>query len=68
MIVCHCEVVNDRAVVEAFESGARTLAGVCQSTGAGRNCGACVFSLKRLLCEHERATTALLPEVEFAAS
>ena len=31
MIVCHCEVVNDRAVVEAFESGARTLAGVCQS-------------------------------------
>jgi bacterioferritin-associated ferredoxin len=68
MIVCHCQVVNDRAVADALESGARTLAGVCKSTGAGRNCGACVFSLKRLLCQHEQTTEPLLPEVPLAAS
>ena len=68
MIVCHCEVVSDRAVAAAYESGARTLAEVCQGTGAGKNCGACVFSLKRLLCQHEQAVRPQLPEVEVAAS
>ena len=75
MIVCHCSVVNDRAVTEAVDAGARTLAGVCAATGAGRDCGACVFSVKRLLCEHEPAAVALpgaapleAPEVQVAAS
>jgi len=55
MIVCHCNVVNDRTVTEAIDAGARTLAGLCAATGAARNCGSCVFSVKRLLCEHEPA-------------
>ena len=66
VIVCHCGVVNDRAVVDALKSGAQTLGGVCRATGAGQSCGACVFSLRRLLCEHE-PTVASLPEVEVAA-
>jgi bacterioferritin-associated ferredoxin len=68
VIVCHCEVVNDRAVVEAIDNGARTVAQVCRSTGAGKNCGSCVFSLKRLLCEHEPVSASPMPEVEVAAS
>jgi bacterioferritin-associated ferredoxin len=68
VIVCHCQVVNDGKVAAAIEAGARTLAGVCRSTGAGKNCGACVFSLKRLLCEHGNPLSALSPEVEVAAS
>ena len=68
MIVCHCEVVNDRDVVGAIEAGARTLAGLCKSTGAGKSCGVCVFSLKRLLCEHGRIVAPLPPEVDVAAS
>lgn len=52
MILCHCAVVNDQAVVDAIHNGAETLADVCRSTGAGKNCGACIFTLKRLLCEH----------------
>jgi bacterioferritin-associated ferredoxin len=68
VIVCHCHVVNDGKVAAAIEAGARTLAGVCRSTGAGKNCGACVFSLKRLLCEHGNPLPALSPEVEVAAS
>ena len=47
MILCHCHVVSDRAVATAVVSGARTLAGVCRSTGAGRDCGACVFSVRK---------------------
>jgi bacterioferritin-associated ferredoxin len=47
MILCHCHVVSDRAVATAVLSGARTLAGVCRSTGAGRDCGACVFSVRK---------------------
>ena len=68
VIVCHCQVVSDSTVVDAIDSGARTLAGLCRSTGAGKNCGSCVFSLKRLLCEHGRLLSPLSPEVEVAAS
>jgi bacterioferritin-associated ferredoxin len=68
VIVCHCGVVNDRAVSDAIRSGARTLSGVCKSTGAGQNCGTCVFSIKRLLCEHGSIIAPLSAEVEVAAS
>jgi bacterioferritin-associated ferredoxin len=68
VIVCHCEVVNDDAVGRAIDNGARTLAQVCGATGAGRNCGSCVFTLKRLLCQHESHTRASVVEVEGAAS
>ncbi|NUR06170.1 MAG: (2Fe-2S)-binding protein [Nocardioidaceae bacterium] len=72
MIVCHCRVVTDRDVADAVQAGARSVAGVCRSTGAGRDCGACVFSLKRLVCEHGTTLVApvpdVLPEVDVAAS
>lgn len=54
MIVCHCTVVTDRAISAAVSTGARTLGQVCQSTGAGKDCGACVFSVKRLMGEAEK--------------
>lgn len=71
MIVCHCHVVSDRAVAAAADAGARTLAGVCRSTGAGKDCGSCVFSLKRVLCDHLAqvpSPPAAIPEVDVAAS
>jgi bacterioferritin-associated ferredoxin len=72
MIVCHCAVVSDRSVTAAVQAGARTLSGVCRSTGAGKNCGACVFSLRRLLCEHAPTDITVSdspePEVSVAAS
>ena len=55
MIVCHCRVVTDRAVADAVRAGAGSLGSVCRSTGAGQDCGSCVFSLKRLVCEHGNA-------------
>ncbi len=69
MIVCHCRVVSDRAVAAAVRSGVGSLAGVCRTTGAGQDCGACVFSVKRLVCEHGASLVShSLPEVDVAAS
>jgi bacterioferritin-associated ferredoxin len=72
MIVCHCRVVTDRDVADALRSGARSVAGVCRATGAGGDCGSCVFSLKRLVCEHGTTLVAPVPdvlaEVDVAAS
>ncbi len=68
MIVCHCQVVNDRAVRDSVARGARTLADVCRATGAGKDCGACVFSVRRLLCEHVAVDAGTLEEVHSAAS
>ncbi|MGL5851230.1 MAG: (2Fe-2S)-binding protein [Phycicoccus sp.] len=68
MIVCQCRVVNDATISDAIQRGARTLAEVCHSTGAGRDCGTCVFSVRRLLCDHEASHAPDLPEVTHAAS
>jgi bacterioferritin-associated ferredoxin len=68
VIVCHCKVVNDQAITRAIDGGARTVSQVCQATGAGRDCGSCVFALKRLLCHHEGLAQAASAEVQGAAS
>lgn len=68
MIVCHCRVVTDQQVKRAVDNGAHSVAQVCGATGAGRDCGSCVFSLKRLLCEHETSAQVSIVEVDGAAS
>ena len=68
VIVCHCQVVSDRDVTAAVDAGARTVAAVCRATGAGRDCGSCVFTVKRLVCQHEESAAAVFMEVEGAAS
>lgn len=68
MIVCHCSVVSDRDVTEVIDAGARSLADVCRQTGAGKNCGVCVLSVKRLLCQHQPTAPGVPTEVRYAAS
>jgi bacterioferritin-associated ferredoxin len=63
VIICHCG-VGDRDVAECIANGARTISKVAKCTGAGQGCGACVLSLRRLLCEHEAIRQS--PEVESA--
>jgi bacterioferritin-associated ferredoxin len=62
VIICHCARVSDRSVTEAVSSGARTLAQVCRVTDAGRDCGACVFNVRRVITEHGSIGTALVSE------
>ena len=74
MIVCQCAVVNERAVDAAVAAGASTLGQVCRSTGAGRDCGTCVFSVKRALdaslqrCQAHGDVVPPISEVQRAAS
>ncbi|MDN5764896.1 MAG: (2Fe-2S)-binding protein [Humibacillus sp.] len=68
MIICQCKAINDETVERAVDDGARTLAQVCQATGAGQDCGSCVFTLKRVVCEHGQTRHAAFLEVEGAAS
>lgn len=70
MIVCHCAVVACRDIVTAAQEGATTLAQVCATTGAGQDCGSCVFSVRRILCKSVPTSTdpTLSPEASSAAS
>ncbi|MGH3366728.1 MAG: (2Fe-2S)-binding protein [Nocardioidaceae bacterium] len=68
MIVCQCQVVSDRTLTAAIQQGACSLAQLCASTNAGRSCGGCLFSLKRLLCEHGATVVPAVPEDARAAS
>lgn len=52
MIVCHCAVVNCKSIAGAVQDGATTLASVCSRTGAGQDCGGCVFTVRRIMCNH----------------
>ncbi len=70
MIVCQCAVVSDGDVTAAVRSGARTLRQVCAATGAGRDCGSCVFAVRSALTgavsavHHGAAeSSSALPEV-----
>jgi bacterioferritin-associated ferredoxin len=68
MIVCHCGVVSSRDITEAWDQGARTVPEVCDRTGAGLNCGTCVFSINQILCEHDQARALVDQETVSAAS
>lgn len=67
MIVCHCRVVSDRQVDAAVSEGARTVAAACRATGAGQDCGSCVFTVKAIVCQHHQDESRVL-EVDGAAS
>ncbi len=58
MIVCQCEVVRCSDIRDAVDHGACSVNSVCGSTGAGRQCGGCVFGVKRVLCDHLAAIQA----------
>ena len=64
MIICQCAVVSDRFVPQAIAAGAQTLAQVCRFTNAGRDCGACVSNVKRVITEHGRDSSRHAAERE----
>jgi len=67
VIVCQCKVVTDRQVNSAISDGARSVSAVGRATGAASDCGACIFTVKSLVCNH-RAEENIRLEVEGAAS
>jgi bacterioferritin-associated ferredoxin len=61
MIVCHCQVVSDKAIRAEIESGACTVGDVARRCGAGTGarCGGCRPTIGALLAMH-----AALPAAE----
>lgn len=49
MVVCHCEVVSDRAIRVAIGQGAGDVDAVGYACGAGQHCGGCVPGIEELL-------------------
>ncbi|HET6953131.1 MAG TPA: (2Fe-2S)-binding protein [Acidimicrobiales bacterium] len=49
MIVCHCQVVNDRRISHEIVGGARTVDDVADRCGAGARCGSCRPTIGALL-------------------
>jgi bacterioferritin-associated ferredoxin len=62
VIVCHCQVVSDRAIRREVEAGARTVDEIGARCGAGTCCGSCRPTITVLL-----ATLVAPEQVEPAA-
>jgi bacterioferritin-associated ferredoxin len=68
VIVCHCAVVSSGDIARARDEGARSVSEVCRRTGAAQNCGACVFSVRQVLCQHVEQPRTATEEAARAAS
>lgn len=56
MLVCHCNVVNDRTIRQAVKSGARTCRQVERACAAGGTCGGCQPLVRAIIdAEHSEA-------------
>ena len=49
MVVCHCELVNDRTINEIAAGQVVTVEQVTERCGAGGRCGGCHETIERLL-------------------
>ena len=57
-----------RTTFDALDDGARTLGDACRRTGAAQQCGTCVFSVRKVLCEHVARALPPRQEATLAAS
>jgi bacterioferritin-associated ferredoxin len=53
VVVCHCELVNDRTITEIVNGEVLTVDEVTERCGAGGQCGGCRQSIERLLAAAE---------------
>jgi bacterioferritin-associated ferredoxin len=73
MILCICKCVSEREIDAAVRSGARTLASIGESCGAGTDCGMCEEAIEELLegscasCPRVRDCHATPPALASAA-
>jgi bacterioferritin-associated ferredoxin len=57
-IICHCEAVKERAIVESIRRGASSVCEVADACGAASRCGGCRESVEALVMRHARAVSA----------
>jgi bacterioferritin-associated ferredoxin len=51
-IICHCEAVKERTIVESIRRGASSVCDVADSCGAASRCGGCWASVEELVARH----------------
>ena len=51
-IICHCEAVKERTIVESIRRGASSVCEVAESCGAASRCGGCWDSVDDLVHRH----------------
>ena len=49
MVICHCELINDRTIADVAAGAPLTADDVAERCGAGSQCGGCRDSIERLL-------------------
>jgi len=70
VIVCHCHGVSERTIRETVREGASSLRQVARSCGAGRMCGGCRPTVRKLVEEEtgEDGAAAISVPAAVAAS
>ena len=53
-IICHCEAVRERTIVDAIRRGAGSVCEVADRCGAASRCGGCWESVEGLIERHAR--------------
>jgi bacterioferritin-associated ferredoxin len=56
-IICHCEAVKERTIVESIRRGASSVCEVADSCGAASRCGGCWESVEDLVARHATGVT-----------
>lgn len=53
-IICHCEAVKERAIIDTINRGATSVCEVAEGCGAASRCGGCLGSVEALIEQHRR--------------
>ncbi len=51
-IICHCEAVKERAIIDSIRRGAHSVYEVADVCGAASRCGGCWESVEALVARH----------------
>ena len=58
-IICHCEAVKERTIVESIRRGASSVCEVADMCGAASRCSGCWDSVEDLLDRHSTTSVRL---------
>jgi len=50
-IICHCEEITYREILQAIKNGAKTVEDITDATDAGIACGTCIETIEDILEE-----------------
>lgn len=64
MIVCCCEAVSDKKILNVIQEGASSVEDVTRRCGAGGDCGSCRREIGEMILEHHGSRNDGLRPIE----